>query len=73
MRLSSDELPARNRREVIHEMYAQTVFRADLEPQKGAPFQFDVNLYGLPDLGVAAAPSPNAGPTTGWNMAAAKT
>ena len=55
MRLSSDELPARNRREVIHEMYAQTVFRADLEPQKGAPFQFDVNLYGLPDLGVAAA------------------
>ena len=55
MRLSTEDLPVRNRREIIHEMYARTVFRADLEPQKGAPFQFDVKLYGLPDLGVAAA------------------
>src|SRR5882757_10970379 len=55
MRVSTDELPVRNRREIIHEMYAQTVFRADLEPQKGTPFRFDVKLYGLPDLGVAAA------------------
>jgi AraC-like DNA-binding protein len=55
MRLSTDDLPVRNRREIIHEMYAQTVFRADLEPQKGTAFQFDITLYGLPDLGVAAA------------------
>ena len=55
MRLSTDELPLRNRREIIHEMYAQTVFRADLEPKKGSPFDFDVKLFGLPDLGVAAA------------------
>jgi AraC-like DNA-binding protein len=55
MRLTTEDLPVRNRREIIHEMYARTVFRADLEPQKGAPFQFDVKLYGLPDLGVAAA------------------
>jgi AraC-like DNA-binding protein len=55
MRLSTDELPLRNRQEIIHEMYARTVFRADLEPKKGAPFVFDVNLFGLPDLGLAAA------------------
>src|SRR5258708_31742072 len=55
MRLSTEDLPVRNRRAIIRERYARTVFRADLEPQKGAPFRFDVQLYGLPDLGVAAA------------------
>src|ERR1700751_3829030 len=55
MRLSTEDLPVRNRQEIIPEMYARTVFRADLEPQKGTPFQFDVKLYGLPDLGVAVA------------------
>jgi AraC-like DNA-binding protein len=55
MRLSTEKMPLRNRREVVHEMYAQTVFRADLEPRRGEPFVFDVDLFGLPDLGVAAA------------------
>jgi hypothetical protein len=74
MRLSTEDLPARNRREIIHEMYARTVFRADLETQKGAPFQFDVKLYGLPDLGVAAARRfPIAGRSTVPSMAAART
>jgi AraC-like DNA-binding protein len=55
MRLTSHDMPVRNRREIVHEVYNQTVFRSDLEPQKGVPFRFDINLYGLPDLGVAAA------------------
>jgi AraC-like DNA-binding protein len=55
MRLSADKLPLRNRREVVHEMYCQTVFRSDLEPRKGTPFLFDVDLFGLPHLGVASA------------------
>src|SRR5258708_14335541 len=55
MRLSTEDLPVRNRQEIIHEMYARTVFRADLETQKGTSFHWDVQVYGLPDLGVAAA------------------
>ena len=55
MRLTSEDMPAREFREIVHEVYNQTVFRSDLEPQKGVPFQFDIKLYGLPDLGVAAA------------------
>src|SRR5260370_12137053 len=55
MRLSTEDLPVRNREEIIHEMSARTVFRADLETQKGTPFHCDVKLYALPDLGVAAA------------------
>ena len=55
MRLSNADLPDRNRREIMHEMYSRTVFRSDLEPRKGVPFRFDVKLYSLPDLGVASA------------------
>lgn len=50
VRLSTDNLPERDRVEVAREVYGRTILKHDIEPTPGVPFRFDAVLYALPGL-----------------------
>jgi AraC-like DNA-binding protein len=55
IRLSSEDLPERDRMDVIRETYGRTIIKHDIEPLPGCPFRFDATLYAVPGLGLASA------------------
>lgn len=50
-RLRTDALPARDRVEIMREIYGRTVLKVDLDPV--APLAVDMTLRGLPGVGIA--------------------
>jgi AraC-like DNA-binding protein len=54
IRLSNEDLPERDRMEVIRETYGRTIIKHDIEPLPDCPFRFDATLYDLPGLGIAS-------------------
>src|SRR5579863_6600550 len=53
VKLSTDDLPERNRLEAVREEIGRAIIKVDLEPLPGQPFRFDAKLCALPDLGLA--------------------
>ncbi len=53
IKLSTEDLPERNRLEAVREEVGKAIIKVDLEPLPGQPFWFDAKLCSLPDLGLA--------------------
>jgi hypothetical protein len=54
-RLRTDALPARDRVEIMREVYGRTVLKVDVDPV--APLAVDMTLRGLPGVGIATGSS----------------
>lgn len=54
IKLSSDAFSDRDRFEAIREIYGRAIMRLDFEPVPGAPFNMDMTLRALPDLGISS-------------------
>jgi AraC-like DNA-binding protein len=54
LRLSSDDLPERDRLEYIREVYGRAIIKHDIEPHPGRPFRWRGTLRAMPGLGLAA-------------------
>ncbi len=65
IKLSTKDLPERNRLETVREEVGKAIIKVDLQPLPGQPFWFDAKLCSLPDLGLATgAISPFQGTLT---------
>jgi hypothetical protein len=53
IKLSTKDLPERNRLEAVREEVGKAIIKVDLQPLPGQPFWFDAKLCSLPDLGLA--------------------
>jgi AraC-like DNA-binding protein len=53
-RISTDNLPERERIATICEFYGRTILKHDIEPVGPQPFEFQSSLYRLPGLGLAS-------------------
>ena len=58
LRISSDDIPERDRLEFVREVYGRTIIKHDLEPIPGIPFQLSGTMRRLPSLGLASLASP---------------
>ena len=54
IRLCSDQFPERDRVEAQRELFGRGILKIDLEPLPDSPFRVDMNLWALPDLGLAS-------------------
>lgn len=54
MRISTRDLPERNRIGVFCDLYGGTILKLDIEPVGDQPFDCEANLYRLPGLGLAS-------------------
>jgi AraC-like DNA-binding protein len=54
MRISTRDLPERNRIAAICELYGRTILKHDIEPIGDQPFEFESNIYSLPGLALAS-------------------
>jgi AraC-like DNA-binding protein len=54
MRISTRDLPERDRIATICDLYGRTILKHDIEPIGDQPFEFEARLYRLPGLGLAA-------------------
>ena len=52
-KLSTNDFSERDRVEALREIYGRTILKLDFEPPRDAPFNIDVTLRALPNLGVA--------------------
>ena len=52
-RLSTNDFSERDRVEALREIYGRTILKLDFEPARESPFNIDVTLRSLPNLGVA--------------------
>jgi AraC-like DNA-binding protein len=57
VRVSTDELPERERLGVVREVFGRTVLRIDLQPESDSPFWADFAAHMLPGLGIVSATS----------------
>jgi AraC-like DNA-binding protein len=53
IRLATDQLPERDRVEIQREVFGRGILKIDLEPLPDSPFQVDMSLWALPELGIA--------------------
>jgi AraC-like DNA-binding protein len=53
VRISTDDLPERQRLEVLREVYGRAIIKHDFEPAEERPFRFDGTVYSLPGFGLA--------------------
>jgi hypothetical protein len=54
MQLSADDLPERDRLEIIRAVYGRAILRHDFEPMGDGLFQFHASLDDVPALGLAS-------------------
>jgi AraC-like DNA-binding protein len=54
VRLSTDQLPERDRVEVQRELFGRGILKIELEPLPDSPFRVDMSLWALPELGIAS-------------------
>lgn len=54
VRLSTDDLPERDRLPAFFDLYGKTILKHDVEPINDEPFRFTGMLYALPGMGLAA-------------------
>lgn len=54
LRISSDDLPERDRVEYVREVYGRVIVKQDIEPSPDRPFYWRGTLHAVPDLGLAA-------------------
>ncbi|MBZ9993128.1 AraC family transcriptional regulator [Mesorhizobium sp. BH1-1-4] len=52
IRFSTDDFPQRDRVEAWRETYGRAVLRVDVQPRSGEPYRSEMNMRGLPNLGV---------------------
>jgi AraC-like DNA-binding protein len=54
LRISTDDLPERDRLEFVREIYGRTIIKHEIEPIPGGPFYLHGVLRRLPGLGIAS-------------------
>lgn len=54
LRISSDDLPERDRLDYVREVYGRVIIKQDIEPPRDRPFYWRGTLHALPGLGLAA-------------------
>jgi AraC-like DNA-binding protein len=63
-RLSSDELPERNRAEMVHDMYVRTIYKHERKPLGDEPIRCAAKIYSLPGLGLSSV---SVSPVLSWS------